>query len=124
LTAPHVPTEKTRKTVKKLCRVGYPQEDVAKVLKIAPKTLRKYYEDEIELSSLIATGKVANVLYKLCMEGNLSAVTFWMKTRGKWRESDNKDIKEEAMILLAAVRAGAKMSDEAWEDKMVRKSGG
>ena len=121
--AAHVPTKKLRKKVRKMTRVGVPIADICTVLKITDKTLTKHYKDDIERGLIVANAMVANILYRMCVDQNLGAVIFWLKTKAKWRESDSKDIKEEAMALMAAVRAGATLTNEVWSEKMVRKDG-
>ncbi len=50
-------------------------------------TLRKYFTEELETAEAMANTKVAAALFKNCMEGNVAAQIFWMKSRARWRET-------------------------------------
>lgn len=68
---------------------GVPEDHIAKVLRtngIAPKTLRKYFRRELDRAHIVATAQVAGFLFDAAKKGNVSAMIFWMKTRGGWRE--------------------------------------
>jgi len=84
---PHSPDDKTRKTVEAMASYGIPQEDIAKVLEIDAKTLRKYYEYELETAATKATAQVAQRLYNKCMNDDTSSIIFWLKTRARWAET-------------------------------------
>lgn len=67
-----------------------PETDIARVLGIDPKTLRKHYRDELDTGHVKATAKVAEFLFrKATTEGAqyVTAAIFWMKPRGGWREA-------------------------------------
>ncbi len=69
---------------------GVPEDAIARVLAIDPKTLRKHYRDELDTGQIKATAKVAESLFrKATTDGNQSvtAAIFWLKTRGGWRET-------------------------------------
>ena len=86
----HEPDEKERRQVEALAAYGVPEADIARVVGIDPKTLRKHYRDELDLGATKATAKVAEFLFrKATTEGHqcVSAAIFWMKTRGGWREA-------------------------------------
>ena len=69
MTQPHEPDEKTRKMVESMSSYGIPQEDIAKVLDIDPKTLRLYYRYELDTAGIRANSQVASRLYEKCMKG-------------------------------------------------------
>lgn len=89
---PHSPTNETRKTVEAMSSYGIPQEDIAAVIEVDPKTLRKYYKKELATATAKANAQVAQRLYKKCLEGDTSSMIFWMKTRAKWSEKNEIDI--------------------------------
>lgn len=89
---PHEPTDKDRATVESMCAYGIPQEDIAAVIGIDDKTLRKYYREELDTATAKANAKVAQALYKKAIDkDDTSAQIFWLKTRAKWSESMNID---------------------------------
>ena len=88
---PHAPTDETRKLVTNLALSGVPQADIAKHVGISVGTLAKYYSKELAESGEVATARVCGELYSNCLNGNVSAQIFWMKTRGGWRVTNNHD---------------------------------
>ncbi len=83
---PHAPTEATRQTVQLHTTVGTTQADIARVLDIDEKTLRKYYRDELDLAKAKANATIGGALFNRAKSGDTSAMIFWMKTQAGWRE--------------------------------------
>ena len=46
---------------------GVPEADIARVLGIDPKTLRKHYRDELDTGSIKANSRMAENLYRKAM---------------------------------------------------------
>lgn len=90
---PHEPTQENRKTVEAMSSYGIPQSDIAKVIGVDDKTLRKYYREELDTATAKANAQVAQRLYKKCLEGDTTSMIFWMKTRAKWAETDKREHK-------------------------------
>lgn len=88
----HKPDEKTKKMVESMSAYGITQTQIARVVGCDEKTLRKYYAEELENAEAKANTQVANVLYKKAMEGDLTAVIFWLKTRARWRDFSRVEI--------------------------------
>lgn len=85
----HVPTDTSRKQVKAMSSYGIPQEDIAGVLDIDEKTLRKHYRRELDTAEAQANSLVAQNLFKIATgtgHGAVTAAIFWMKTRARWKE--------------------------------------
>ncbi len=83
---PFQPSDEQRKTVTAMAGYGIPQEGISKVIGIDLKTLRKHFRGELDKGEIVATSKVAESLYKMATEGNVSAAIFWMKARAGWSE--------------------------------------
>lgn len=69
---------------------GVPEIDIARVLGIDPKTLRKHYRDALDTGHVLANVKVAESLFrKATGEGrqSVTAAIFWLKTRARWKET-------------------------------------
>jgi uncharacterized protein YjcR len=62
---------------------GIPEADIAKVLGIDAKTLRKWCREELDLGATKANAQVAGFLFSNGRSGNVSAQIFWLKTRPK-----------------------------------------
>ncbi len=81
------PTEEQRRTVRAMSGFGVPQEGIAVLLDIDPKTLRVHFRRELDRGSVEATAKVAQTLFHMAtVEKNVGAAIFWMKARAGWRE--------------------------------------
>ena len=90
-TSNHVPTDATRQTVQLHTMVGTTQTDIARVLDIDEKTLRKYYRDELDLAKSKANATIGGALFNKAKNGDTAAMIFWMKTQAKWAERHELD---------------------------------
>ncbi len=87
------PTEEQRRIVKGMAGLGVPHEGIAVILEIDPKTLRKYFPQDLERGSVEATAKVAQSLFQMATSGqSVAAAIFWMKARAGWREKHEVQI--------------------------------
>lgn len=86
----HKPTAEQRRTVEAMAGYGIPEADVARVVGIAPMTLRKHYGDELDLGRVKANAKVAQSLFQIATspeaKGAVPAAIFWLKSRAGWSE--------------------------------------
>jgi len=86
----HGPDPTTRRQVEAMAAYGVPEADIARVLAVDAKTLRKHYREELDTGHVKATAKVAEFLFRKATTDGPQCVTaaiFWMKTRGGWRET-------------------------------------
>ena len=86
----HKPDPVTRRQVEALAGYGVPEIDIAGVIGIDPKTLRKHYREELKYGHVKANAKVAeNLFRKATGDGRESVIAaiFWMKTRAGWKET-------------------------------------
>jgi hypothetical protein len=86
----HTPDPQSRRQVETLAGFGIPEPDIAGVLGIDPKTLRKHYRHELDHGHVKANAKVAENLYrKATGDGRESVIAaiFWLKTRAGWKET-------------------------------------
>ena len=82
----HQPDPLHRKQVEAMAAYGIPEMDIARVIGIDPKTLRKHYREELDLGTTKANAQVAGFLFNAARNGNVTAQIFWLKTRARWRE--------------------------------------
>jgi hypothetical protein len=69
---------------------GVPETEIAGVLGVDPKTLRKHYRAELDHGHTKANARVAESLYRKATSDGPQSVTaaiFWLKTRAGWRET-------------------------------------
>jgi len=83
----HKPDPAQRRQVEALAAYAIPETDIAAVLGVDPKTLRKRYRDELDLGETKANAQVAGFLFGAAKNGNVTAQIFWLKTRARWRET-------------------------------------
>ncbi len=98
---PHTPTEQDRFLVAELSKFGVKRESIAKRLRICPNTLNKHYEHELEDGLTDAIQQAGNKLWsKAVDEGDLTALIFYLKTRGGWSEKRDDDKDKDNRSLL------------------------
>ena len=88
----HKPTEETRALVERSAGLGVTQESIAEYLNIDEKTLRKYYSKELSRGRFQANILVFGKLFEECQKGNTTAIIFWCKCQGHWREVDRLEL--------------------------------
>ena len=76
-----------REKVRHLAGVGVRQDDIAKIIGCAPKTLRKRCRDDLDRGVAEANAMVSGYLFANAKAGNVAAQIFWLKTWARWRES-------------------------------------
>ena len=94
------PNDEQRRTVRAMSGYGVPQDDIATMLRVDPKTLRKHFQEELERGSIEATAKVGQSLFRMATEGgSVAAAIFWMKARAGWREKHEVTVRSEMTPL-------------------------
>jgi hypothetical protein len=82
-----VVNEAIREKVRHLAGVGVRQDDIAKIIGCAPKTLRKRCRDDLDRGVAQANAMISGYLFAAAKGGNVAAQIFWLKTRAHWRET-------------------------------------
>jgi hypothetical protein len=106
------PTEEQSRQVKAMSAYGVPQGDIAAVLNIDAKTLRKHFWVELQTGSIEANAKVAQSLFQRATTENgsagVNAAIFWLKVRAGWREKVIEEIgkKEQREIMASTAERG------------------
>ena len=84
--------------VQELASRGLTLEQIAVALGISPRTLynrrRKFAEvaDAIKKGRALGVAAVASKLWEAAMAGNITAIIFYLKTRGGWSEKAQIDV--------------------------------
>jgi hypothetical protein len=84
-------TEAVREQVRHLAGVGVRQDDIARIIGCAPKTLRKRCREDLDRGVAEANATVSGYLFAAAKAGNVTAQIFWLKTRAHWREKTAPD---------------------------------
>jgi hypothetical protein len=96
----------SRRQVEAMAGYGIPDADIACVLEVDPKTLRKHYRHELDHGHVKANARVAENLYRKATGDGREAVIaaiFWLKTRARWKETVVNEVTirhEDALALL------------------------
>ena len=83
---------------------GVAEDDIARVLAIDPKTLRKHYRDELATGHVKANTKIAESLYRKALGDGPQSVTaaiFWLKTRARWKETTVQELSGSTRIEIS-----------------------
>src|SRR6267143_377263 len=80
-----------REKARYLAGLGVRQDDIAKIIGCAPKTLRKRLRDELDRGVAEANATISGYLFAAAKTGNITAIIFWLKTRAHWRERNATD---------------------------------
>jgi hypothetical protein len=83
---PFAVDEALRERVRYLAGLGVRQDDIGRIVGCAPKTLRKRLRDELDRGIAEANATVAGYLFNKAKAGDITAIIFWLKTQGRWRE--------------------------------------
>lgn len=83
---PHEPTPEMRQLVQLHATIGTKSENIARIIGIDAKTLRKHYRDELDLGMDKANATIGGALFNKAKSGDTAAQIFWMKTRARWAE--------------------------------------
>ena len=106
------PSDADRNTVKSMAAAGFKHESIARCLGahgIDLKTMYKYFRDELDTSADMANAVIANVAYSAAARGEAWAVCFWLKCRGRWKETQTV---EHAGVDGAAVQLDVNPSEQ------------
>jgi len=88
---PFVVNAAVREKVRHLAGLGVSQDDIARIVKCSPKTLRKRCRDDLDCGAAEANAIVSGCLFAAAKGGNIAAQIFWLKSRARWRERDASD---------------------------------
>jgi hypothetical protein len=100
----HKPEPNQRRQVETLAGFGIPEAEIAGMVQIDPKTLRKHYRQELDHGHTKANAKVAENLYRMALGQGREAVTaaiFWLKTRARWKETMVNEVTHDVADPLA-----------------------
>lgn len=87
------------------CVAGIPQEEIALLLGVTAKTLRKHFRKELTHGTVEAKAKVLETLYGMATSGkNTAATIFYVKTRCGVKEQENTESNRPPEIVVRTER--------------------
>jgi hypothetical protein len=102
----HRPDPQSRRQVEAMAGYGVPESDIAGVVGVSPKTLRKHYRSELDHGHVKANAKVAENLFRKATGEGREAVTaaiFWLKTRAGWKETSVQEHTGEGTVVFKTI---------------------
>ena len=101
----HKPTEETRRMVESTSGLGLPHEQIAILVGIDDKTLRKYYRTELDMGKAKANGQIAKTLFSKAVGGDTTSLIWWTKTQMRWSETIKQELTgEDGSPLLTGIQ--------------------
>lgn len=96
----HKPSERDRNYVYSMASHGVTQPEIAMVLDIDEKTLRKHYRRELDTAQIIANHKVASTLFRKAIDPaitgpSVAAAKFYLECRAGWRRAGAEPVERE-----------------------------
>lgn len=117
----HKPTKQNASLIRNLAGIGVPVKMIAAQIGIDDKTLRKYYDEDIDIGQAKATTEVARRLYDIAMgdtKESLTACIFWLKCRARWSTLDGPEVQvnvQNNSITTIADSEEVKRFKKQWE---------
>jgi hypothetical protein len=81
-----------REKVRHLAGVGVRQDDIAKIVGCAPKTLRKRCREDLDRGVAEANAMVSGCLFASAKGGNVTAQIFWLKSNQRYLKFPSQPI--------------------------------
>ena len=91
---PFVVNETVREKVRHLAGVGVRQDDIARIIGCAPKTLRKQCRDDLDRGVAEANAMVSGSLFAAAKGGNVTAQIFWLGALARKRSAKRRGFKQ------------------------------
>lgn len=88
----HQPSDEQRRLVESTSGLGLPHEQIAALIGIDDKTLRKHYRKELDEGKAKASSQVAKTLYNKALAGDTTALIWWTKSQMKWSETVKQEV--------------------------------
>lgn len=80
------------KRMESMAGVGISQEQIAKVYGVSVDTLQDRFGELIANARTKAVASIGGALYRKAMAGNVTAMIFYLKTQGGWRETNSLEL--------------------------------
>ena len=110
---PHVPTDESRKLVESTSGLGLPHEQIATLVGIDDKTLRKYYRQELDSGKAKANSQIAKTLYNKAVAGDTTSLIWWTKSQMRWSETVKQEVTGAGGEPLQGIQVTFVKPDEA-----------
>ena len=88
----HIPTDAMKAQVETASGLGLPHEQIAALIGISDKTLRKHYKEELAVGKAKASAQIAKSLFNKAQSGDTTAMIWWTKAQMRWSETVKQEL--------------------------------
>ena len=88
----HQPTDESRRLVETSSGLGLPHEQIACLVGIDDKTLRKHYRAELDSGKAKANAQIAKTLFSKATAGDTASLIWWTKAQMRWSETVKQEV--------------------------------
>ena len=88
----HIPTDEQKRLVESTSGLGLPHEQIAILVGIDEKTLRKHYRTELDIGRAKANSQIAKTLYSKAVSGDTTSLIWWTKSQMRWSETVKQEL--------------------------------
>ena len=102
----HLPDPTSGRQVEAMAAYGVTEVDIARVIGIDSKTLRRHYREALATGHIKANSKIAESLYRKALGDGSQSVTaaiFWLKTRAHWKETVVSEVSHDVTDSIRAL---------------------
>jgi len=93
--------------VMKAC--GLSKATIANVLGVKPASLATYFGHELEYGEEILKTRIASILVKKALDGNVPAITFFLKAKAGWRDQDKEKPQDDENKTISDVERNQRL---------------
>lgn len=104
----HNPTDASKKQVLLCTGMGVTQTSIAQIMSVDEKTLKKYYQKELDTGREVANMQVAQAVYKRAVSDKYTPEgMFWLKSRAGWEDTPRPSEEQQYTRIEVSFSPGA-----------------
>ena len=110
---PHQPTEQTLRQAESMAGYGVPFHQIASLIGIDEKTLRKHYRKQLDEGKAKANSQVGLSLFQQAKAGNTAAAIWWTKSQMGWKDTSRVEVTgaDGGAVAMSWELTGVKVTD-------------
>ena len=94
-----------QEAIQVMMAAGVNKSAIPKLLHMHPDTMDKYFSHEMEYGEEILKTRMVNALIQKGLDGNVSALMFYLKSKGGWKEEEAKQLSADDRELSEVERS-------------------
>lgn len=96
----YVPDKGLEQKIAKMKTAGFTIQEISETFNMCYRTMMKHYSNAIVDGEREMVSNVADKLYRTALDGNITAMIFYLKARGGWSESPKQILDTEQYGVL------------------------